>query len=189
MTTSGVGDPFLDQNIRYHCPIFGIFKFIKSKVQCYKRHIWQYDGGDYDYMRALASTTNWHSLQDDDVDIYALNLTNKILHIAMECIPNQVVTIRPSDPPWITTTIKQYIRKKKRIFRKAKQTDSPHFWSKFRKIRNKVTSLTRDSKSPFYKSIADKLKSGSNSSRDWWPTLKSFISPKSSSGNKWQYLR
>ena len=57
-------------------------------------------------MRALASTTNWHSLQDDDVDIYALNLTNKILHIAKECIPYRVVTIRPSDPPWITTTIK-----------------------------------------------------------------------------------
>ena len=144
------------------------------KVQCYKRHIWQYDSGDYDHMRALASTTN-------DIDIYALNLANKILHIANECIPNRVVTIRPSDPPWITTTIKRYIRKRKRIFRKAKQTDSPHFWSKFRKIRNKVTSLIRDSKLSFHKSIADKLKSGSISSRDWWPTLKSFISPKSSS--------
>ena len=106
VTTSGVGDPFLDQNIRYHCPVFGIFKFTKPNVQCYKRHIWQYDHGDYDHMRALASSTNWHSLQDDDVDIYALNLTNKISHIAKECIPNRVVTIRPSDPPWITTTIK-----------------------------------------------------------------------------------
>ena len=82
VTTSGVGDPFLDQNIRYHCPVFGIFKFTKPKVQCYNRHIWQYDRGDYDHMRALASITNLHSLQDDDVDIYALNLTNKILHIA-----------------------------------------------------------------------------------------------------------
>ena len=109
MATSGVWDPFLDQNIRYHCPVFGIFKFTKAKVQSYKRHIWQYDRGDYDYMRALASTTNWHSLQDDDVDVYALNLTNKILHIAKECIPYRVVTMRPSDPPWITTTIKRYI--------------------------------------------------------------------------------
>ena len=38
-------------------------------------------------MRALASITNLHSSQDDDVDIYALNLTYKILHIAKECIP------------------------------------------------------------------------------------------------------
>ena len=177
VTTSGVGDPFLDQNIRYHCPVFGIFKFTKPKFQCYKRHIWQYDRGDYDHMRALASTTNWHSLKDHNVDIYALNLTNKILHIAKECIPNRVVTIRPSDPPWITTTIKRYIRKRKKIFLKAK----PHVWSKFRKIRNKVTSLLRDSKSSFHKNIADKLKSGFISCRDWWPTLKSFISPKSSS--------
>ena len=43
---------------------------------------------DYDHMRALASITTWHSLQDDDVDNYALNLTNKTLHIAKECIPN-----------------------------------------------------------------------------------------------------
>ena len=43
---------------------------------------------DYDHMRALASITTWHSLQDDDVDKYALNLTNKTLHIAKECIPN-----------------------------------------------------------------------------------------------------
>ena len=26
VTASGVGDPFLDQNIRYHCPVLGIFK-------------------------------------------------------------------------------------------------------------------------------------------------------------------
>ena len=26
---SGVGDPFLNQEIRYHCPIFSVFKFTK----------------------------------------------------------------------------------------------------------------------------------------------------------------
>ena len=28
------------QNIRYHCPGFGIFRFTKPIVHCYKRHIW-----------------------------------------------------------------------------------------------------------------------------------------------------
>ena len=92
---------------------------------------------------------------------YMLLICNKILHIAKECIRNKVVTIGPSDPPWITTTIKRYIRKRKRIFGNAKQTDSSHFWSAFRKIRNILTLLIRDSKSSFHKSIADKLKSGS----------------------------
>ena len=116
---------------------------------------WQYDHGDYHHMRALASINSWHSLQGDDVDIYALFLTNKISHIAKKCISNRVVTIRPSDPPWITTTI-----------------NSSHFWSKFSKIRNKGYITDTILKSSFHKSIADKFKSGSISSRDWCPTLK-----------------
>ena len=27
--TSGVGDPFLQQDLRYHCPVFGVFNFSK----------------------------------------------------------------------------------------------------------------------------------------------------------------
>ena len=34
---SGVGDAFLDQNIRYHCPDFAVFKFDKPKHHCYKK--------------------------------------------------------------------------------------------------------------------------------------------------------
>ena len=30
---SGVGDPFLGQDLRYHCPVFGILKFSKPKMK------------------------------------------------------------------------------------------------------------------------------------------------------------
>ena len=36
---SGVGDPFLHQDIRYHCPVFGIFNFRKPKCLSFKRRI------------------------------------------------------------------------------------------------------------------------------------------------------
>ena len=36
---SGVGDPFLHQDIRYHCPVFGIFNFHKPKCLSFKRRI------------------------------------------------------------------------------------------------------------------------------------------------------
>ena len=32
---SGVGDPFLNQELRYHCPIYGIFKFSKPRVKTF----------------------------------------------------------------------------------------------------------------------------------------------------------
>ena len=33
---SGVADPFLHQDLRYHCPIFGVFSFSKPKIKCFK---------------------------------------------------------------------------------------------------------------------------------------------------------
>ena len=36
---SGVGDPFLNQDVRYHCPVYGIFKFTEQKCKSFKRHI------------------------------------------------------------------------------------------------------------------------------------------------------
>ena len=32
---SGVGDPFLGQDLRYHRPVFGILKFSKPKMKSY----------------------------------------------------------------------------------------------------------------------------------------------------------
>ena len=58
----------------------------------------------------------------NNVDTYSENITYSILPIAKEFIPNRLITIRPSKPPWITTEIKRNIRKRKRAYRKAKST-------------------------------------------------------------------
>ncbi|MCW4344426.1 MAG: reverse transcriptase domain-containing protein [Candidatus Thiodiazotropha endolucinida] len=178
---SGVGDPFLDQDIRYHCPIYGIFKFTKPKCKTFKRHIWNYEQGNYDLLRNKAMLVDWNSLQDDDVDIYSENIKSTILSIAKECIPNRHITIRPAEPPWITTEIKRDIRKRKRAYRKAKVSGLEADWQKFRKMRNKAVNTIRKGKKAFYDNLALKLKSESLSSKDWWSTLKKIISPQSKS--------
>ena len=50
---SCVREAFLDQNIRYHCPVYAAFKFDKPKHHCYKRKIWKYDNGDYERLKQL----------------------------------------------------------------------------------------------------------------------------------------
>ena len=37
---SGVGEPFLDQNIRYHCPIYCVYNFDKVITQSFTGHIY-----------------------------------------------------------------------------------------------------------------------------------------------------
>ena len=85
------------------------------------------------------------------------------------------------DPPWLTTVIKKHIRKRKRAYLKAKQTNLQTHWVKFKHLRNLVTSMIRESKKAFHDNIANKLKSDSLSSKQWWTILKSFISPYSKS--------
>ena len=53
-------------------------------------------------------------------------------------------------------------------------------WSRFERVRNEVIDLIRKSKEKYIDCLSEKLRSGSLSSRDWWKTLKGFISPTSS---------
>ena len=176
LVISGVGDPFLHQELRYHCPVFGL-KFSKPKVRAFKRHIWSYDKGNYELLRNKARDTDWDSLRDENIDTYATNISNSILTIASECIPNKSITVIPSDPPWITSGLKRQIRKRRRAYRKAKATNQSHHWAKFKRLRNEVTTLIRNCKQQHTNKITQKLKSENLSSKDWWSTLKAFISP------------
>lgn len=71
LITSGVGEMFLNQALRYHCPVFGLLKFSKPKAKSFTRHIWYYDQGDFQLLRTRAAETDWNSLRDDNLDIYA----------------------------------------------------------------------------------------------------------------------
>ena len=70
MVYSAVGDPFLNQEIRFHCPVFGILNFTKPKTKSYTRHTWSYDRGDYNLLREKAADTNWNILSDPDINIH-----------------------------------------------------------------------------------------------------------------------
>ena len=118
---SGVGEPFLMQDIRYHCPTFCIFKFKKHIVKPFTRKIWLYDQGNYTDLRQMISEYNWDSVRNDDVNEYANRFSTTLLSLAEQCIPTKYVTIRPRDLPWINNTIRRLIRKRIRLYKKYKK--------------------------------------------------------------------
>ena len=132
-------------------------------------------------LREKASSVNWNEFQDDDINVYANNITDTITELPKQCIPNKVIRVRSADPPWITSSLKRHIRVRKRLYRKAKQTNDPDLWKKFRRYRNKTLSLIRKSKQSHTDKLKKKLTSDQLSSKDWWTTLKHFISPVKSS--------
>ena len=178
---SGVGDPFLNHEHRYHCPVFGILTFTKPKKKSFTRHIYNYDNDNFDLLRDKASSFDWDTLQDENIDIYASNIETKIISLSRECIPNKYIKIRPFEPPWLTALLKLKIRQRKRAYKKAKRTKFENHWSAFKILRNEATALIRSSKNQYFDGLAEKLKSKSLSPKDWWATLKSFITPTFSS--------
>lgn len=172
---SGVGEAFLEQNIRYHCPIYVILRYDKHKHECFKRKIWKYDNGNFELLKQYILDFDWHSLIHDDINIYAENFTNKVLELCGKTIPNKMITVRPSDPPWFNSTIRKSIRKRKRAHKRAKRENTAILWGKFRKIRNETVNLVKRAKRDLDDKIAAKLKSDSISSKDWWRTFKTLI--------------
>ena len=118
---SGVGDPFLGQEIRYHCPISVVFKYNRNQALSFKRQIWKYQEGDYELLKHMISNTDWETFRNDDIDIYAINVTNHILNLMKGCTPNKTVKIRQSDPPWMHNNLRKLMRQRKRACDKAKK--------------------------------------------------------------------
>ena len=153
--------------MRCHCPVYGVSNFIKPKYKRSDRTTWDHDSGDYENLRRKIHVFHWNSISDDNVDKYADNLTEVLSNDAKLFIPNKKVTINPHEPPWITCNIKQKNQQRKRLYRKARLTGKEQHWSRFRSLRNEVTTLIRESKTNHVTKIAASLKSGNLTSRNW----------------------
>ena len=97
----GVGEPFLDQLVRYHCPIYYI-----PVATTFKRKAWRFSNGDYPKLRGINSAFDWNSCFHIEIDIYAANFTKTLMSFCDTCIPSKVVTIRKQDPPWFYNEIR-----------------------------------------------------------------------------------
>ena len=132
--TSGVGIPVLENSIRYHCHIFSVLNFLKPKHNSYRRIIWKYYLGDYNALRNYFNNINWDELKSNDIDIYAQNITDVIKRGRGNTIPHKTVNVKAHEPPWITSLIKRKIRQRKRLYKKARKSNNPSKWLKFKKI-------------------------------------------------------
>ena len=100
--TSGVYDTFIENPVRYHCPIICVLKFTKPLNKCYKRRIWNYDRADFNRFRDLLSNADWTCILDEPDINKAVELFNdNLIYIAENSIPNKIATIRQNDYPWI----------------------------------------------------------------------------------------
>ena len=172
---SEVGENVLPNTVRYHCPISGIVNVEKSKNIALKRRVWQYHRGNYELFRNELDNIDWDDLIDNtDLNTAVKSVTDKILMAAETSIPNKIVYVRKYDPPWINGEIRKLIRKRRRLHKKAKNTNNEHDWSKFRKTRNRCVNLVKVAKANYTEKQTALLDSPTHSVQNWWKLLKNL---------------
>ena len=137
---SGVSEPFLSQDVRYHCPVYVIFTFKNPVLKSFLRELWLYNQGDFNLFRQSVADLNWDSIKSEDVNKYALNFIDKLINLAQDCISHRQVRSRPQDLPWINGTIHKPMRKRNRLYKKYKRIKTLENYESFKDIRNNVTS-------------------------------------------------
>ncbi len=136
-----------------------VLNFSKPKHTAFKRNIWQYKDGDYQKFRTLLTEINWDNiLQNDNIETISTDYGEHILSAAKQSIPNKLPTIRPNDIPWMNSMVRKLIRKRHRLHKKEKRSNTEQAWSNFRKIRNETTKYIRIAKLDYKNSITNKIK-------------------------------
>ena len=171
-----VGDPFIPNQIRYHCPTIIKLNLRKYANNGYNRRIWMYDEGNYNLLRNKIANFDWNLiLQKDNIHNMSLELGNTLLNFATECVPNKIVRIRKNDQPWFKNDIRKLIRQRKRKHSLAKRFNTAELWSSFRKFRNHVVNEIRKAKKLFTDNLSERIKANKFQSKDWWKLTKSLL--------------
>ena len=107
----------IPQTNYYHTRIKGVLKHL---AKAFSRKIWLFENGDYNAFRQAVSDYDWNTIIKEDINLYANALTQALINLSEQYIPNKNVTKRPQDLPWINNNIWKLMRKRNRFYRKYK---------------------------------------------------------------------
>jgi hypothetical protein len=102
------------------------------------------------------------------------NITRALIDAANTNIPNRVITVRKDNPPWLTSSIKRVIRRKNRLHKRAKRSNLPGHWERFRIARNKCNNLVSNAKITHYSKVSENISLEKADSKNWWTLVKSL---------------
>ena len=95
------------------------------------------------------------------------------MNIMEACIPSGVLP-RRKNLPWLSKSIRRAIQRRNNAFRRAKHSGSASLWNKFKALRNKTTSMLRNSKQSFFNRHVN-----SPDKKQFWKVMKTMRKNKS----------
>ena len=162
-----------------HSLIFAKMNISFSKQKCYKRLIWNFNNvNESELHNSLLAMDLESQIDCEDINIVYKNRIDCFRGILESYIPQNIVTIRPRDKPWMNTTVRRGIHKRNRLLKIHCRVKSLVSWEKYRQQRNYTTALIRYNKQKYYEKSNSKLQNSSISNKNWWGIVKSLYGAK-----------
>ena len=119
--------------------------------------IWDYTKLDSDLLTRLLLDTDWDEILSNDIHTATENFILAILSAARASIPQKRVRSTNRQKPWLTKELVKNIRKRDRLFRHARQTQSSYDWDRWKHQRNIVTAINKRLKQQHIQRHVNKL--------------------------------
>ena len=176
---SGIMPP----SIGDHCLVYICLKIMKPKTPVFKRMITKTDHVNWQDVSNELSNLDWSEVYNQPcVDTMLQKWKELYLNIINKYVETKVITVRPSEPPWMSPEVRRIIRRKNRAHKQAKRTNSPIHWTTYRKWRNKAISECRKAKQYHKDKLSAKIANQTETSpRLWWKLVKDFYQLSSNS--------
>ena len=152
----------------------------KQTPTSFRRTLYNYSKLNRDQYLTTIQGIDWFDIiNENDLDLAAGKFSDQLMICARHCMPVKEVKINVQDKPWITAEIKELIKKKNRIHRKATSLGSVWAWNRFKQIRNELTSKIRQKKKDYETNLDQRVSSPESfNSKDWWKLVRNFMTNK-----------
>lgn len=132
--------------------------------------VYNYKNGDFDTLRATLRCLPLLDLVESESDIdSAWNMWKDLFLSTVDAHIPKIKAKSSYKPPYITEEIIHALRKKETIRKRAKSTNSPSLWNRFRDLRRSIKSMIRSKKREHISSLASSVK---DKPKDFWRFFK-----------------
>ena len=163
-----------------HQVIHGTINFSVPSPPPYKRKIWKYDQANVLSIKNNIGSINWDELfAGKNVDDMVSVLTDNLLSVMCDNIPNKIITVNDKDAPWVTPEVKCAIKRNHRAFERWKSRGRPNEGRALvQTVQIETNSVIDKAKESYIKDLSEKLSNPKSSNNIFWSAFKRLLNNK-----------
>ena len=167
-----VGDP-------YHAAIFCEFKIQYTNETAYCREILDYETCKWEALKDAIRNAPWAVMDIfDTVNESQQYFTSLFIDICKEHIPHRSIKVTPRDKPWMTSVVKEAIKKRDRLYKRWRKNMSVTNREKYRVARHNVNFVKMVAKKRYEERISNKLSDPTTTAKKYWHLTKQIYGNK-----------